>query len=231
MCLSAVANSSSSGSRRDSLTGSSDLYKRTPSSLTPIGHGGFYNGLGFSSSPGPVGMPLPTQAPSHSLTPPPSLSTHGSSSSLNLGVYYLRKAHKYALLFSLYLKNLVILIFFYSFLQGDWPMAAAVSFLLLLELRQSIAVPLLAPPSSVPAASFSLHHDSVTACLTWCHPDEAACLRTSVTTVTRTSNCVRLQAMWWSSLKTSMAPGVHFCHLLCWLNSGANSLVSLSMLH
>lgn len=88
MCLSAVANSSSSGSRRDSLTGSSDLYKRTPSSLTPIGHGGFYNGLGFSSSPGPVGMPLPTQAPSHSLTPPPSLSTHGSSSSLNLGVYH-----------------------------------------------------------------------------------------------------------------------------------------------
>lgn len=83
----AVANSSSSGSRRDSLTGSSDLYKRTPSSLTPIGHGGFYNGLSFSSSPGPVGMPLPNQGPSHSLTPPPSLSTHGSSSSLNLGVY------------------------------------------------------------------------------------------------------------------------------------------------
>uniref|UniRef100_A0AAR2K395 Pumilio homolog 1 n=1 Tax=Pygocentrus nattereri TaxID=42514 RepID=A0AAR2K395_PYGNA len=81
----AVPNSSSSGSRRDSLTGSSDLYKRTPSSLTPIGHGGFYNGLGFSSSPGPVGMPLPNQGPSHSLTPPPSLSTHGSSSSLNLG--------------------------------------------------------------------------------------------------------------------------------------------------
>lgn len=83
----AVANSSSSGSRRDSLTGSSDLYKRTPSSLTPIGHGGFYNGLSFSSSPGPVGMPLPNQGPSHSLTPPPSLSTHGSSSSLNLGEY------------------------------------------------------------------------------------------------------------------------------------------------
>ncbi|XP_057210902.1 pumilio homolog 1 isoform X4 [Triplophysa rosa] len=81
----AVANSSSSGSRRDSLTGSSDLYKRTPSSLTPIGHGPFYNGLSFSSSPGPVGMPLPNQGPSHSLTPPPSLSTHGSSSSLNLG--------------------------------------------------------------------------------------------------------------------------------------------------
>ncbi|XP_072532323.1 pumilio homolog 1 isoform X1 [Salminus brasiliensis] len=80
-----LPNSSSSGSRRDSLTGSSDLYKRTPSSLTPIGHGGFYNGLGFSSSPGPVGMPLPNQGPSHSLTPPPSLSTHGSSSSLNLG--------------------------------------------------------------------------------------------------------------------------------------------------
>uniref|UniRef100_A0AAY4CIB5 Pumilio homolog 1 n=1 Tax=Denticeps clupeoides TaxID=299321 RepID=A0AAY4CIB5_9TELE len=75
----AVANSSTgSGSRRDSLTGSSELYKRTPSSLTPIGHGGFYNGLGFSPSPGPVGH-------SHSLTPPPSLSTHGSSSSLNLG--------------------------------------------------------------------------------------------------------------------------------------------------
>ncbi|XP_061110487.1 LOW QUALITY PROTEIN: pumilio homolog 1 [Conger conger] len=80
-----VANSNTgSGSRRDSLTSSSDLYKRTPSSLTPIGHS-FYNGLGFSSSPGPVGMPLPNQGPSHSLTPPPSLSTHGSSSSLNLG--------------------------------------------------------------------------------------------------------------------------------------------------
>uniref|UniRef100_A0A3P8ZCJ0 Pumilio homolog 1 n=1 Tax=Esox lucius TaxID=8010 RepID=A0A3P8ZCJ0_ESOLU len=83
----AVANSSGgSGSRRDSLTGSSDLYKRTQSSLTPIGHGGFYNGtLSFSSSPGPVGMPLPNQGPSHSLTPPPSLSNHSSSSNLNLG--------------------------------------------------------------------------------------------------------------------------------------------------
>uniref|UniRef100_A0A8C7GGX0 Pumilio homolog 1 n=1 Tax=Oncorhynchus kisutch TaxID=8019 RepID=A0A8C7GGX0_ONCKI len=82
-----LANSSGgSGSRRDSLTGSSDLYKRTQSSLTPIGHGGFYNGtLGFSSSPGPVGMPLPNQGPSHSLTPPPSLSNHSSSSNLNLG--------------------------------------------------------------------------------------------------------------------------------------------------
>ncbi|NXH11918.1 PUM1 protein, partial [Bucco capensis] len=80
----AVANSNTgSGSRRDSLTGSSDLYKRTSSSLTPIGHS-FYNGLGFSSSPGPVGMPLPSQGPGHSQTPPPSLSSHGSSSSLNL---------------------------------------------------------------------------------------------------------------------------------------------------
>uniref|UniRef100_A0A7N6BJ13 Pumilio homolog 1 n=1 Tax=Anabas testudineus TaxID=64144 RepID=A0A7N6BJ13_ANATE len=83
----AVANSSGgSGSRRDSLTGNNELYKRTPSSLTPIGHGGFYNGtLGFSPSPGPVGMPLPNQGPSHSLTPPPSLSNHSSSSNLNLG--------------------------------------------------------------------------------------------------------------------------------------------------
>ncbi|KAG8451196.1 hypothetical protein GDO86_003446 [Hymenochirus boettgeri] len=81
----AVANSNTgSGSRRDSLTGSSDIYKRTSSSLTPIGHS-FYNGLGFSSSPGPVGMPLPSQGPSHSQTPPPSLSSHGSSTSLNLG--------------------------------------------------------------------------------------------------------------------------------------------------
>ncbi|KAI1895007.1 hypothetical protein AGOR_G00101640 [Albula goreensis] len=78
------SSSTGGGSRRDSLTGSSELYKRTASSLTPIGHS-FYNGLGFSSSPGPVGMPLPNQPPSHSLTPPPSLSTHGSSSSLNLG--------------------------------------------------------------------------------------------------------------------------------------------------
>uniref|UniRef100_A0A3Q3LVK1 Pumilio homolog 1 n=1 Tax=Mastacembelus armatus TaxID=205130 RepID=A0A3Q3LVK1_9TELE len=83
----AVANSSGgSGSRRDSLTGNNELYKRTPSSLTPIGHGGFYNGtLGFSPSPGPVGMPLANQGPSHSLTPPPSLSNHSSSSNLNLG--------------------------------------------------------------------------------------------------------------------------------------------------
>uniref|UniRef100_A0A4W3KB20 Pumilio homolog 1 n=1 Tax=Callorhinchus milii TaxID=7868 RepID=A0A4W3KB20_CALMI len=82
---SAVGSSNTgSGSRRDSLTGSSDLYKRTTSSLAPIGHN-FYNGLGFSSSPGPVGMPLANQGPSHSLTPPPSLSSHGSSSSLNLG--------------------------------------------------------------------------------------------------------------------------------------------------
>ncbi|KAM5180042.1 pumilio homolog 1 isoform 5-T6 [Mantella aurantiaca] len=81
----AVANSNTgSGSRRDSLTGSTDLYKRTSSSLNPIGHS-FYNGLGFSSSPGPVGMPLPSQGASHSQTPPPSLSSHGSSSSLNLG--------------------------------------------------------------------------------------------------------------------------------------------------
>lgn len=86
--LFAVANSNTgSGSRRDSLTGSSDLYKRTSSSLTPIGHS-FYNGLGFSSSPGPVGMPLPSQGPGHSQTPPPSLSSHGSSSSLNLGKSY-----------------------------------------------------------------------------------------------------------------------------------------------
>ncbi|KAG5855877.1 hypothetical protein ANANG_G00001400 [Anguilla anguilla] len=78
-----ASSSTGGGSRRDSLTGGSELYKRAPSSLTPIGHG-FYNGLGFSS-PGPIGMPLPNQPPSHSLTPPPSLSTHGSSSSINLG--------------------------------------------------------------------------------------------------------------------------------------------------
>lgn len=90
LCLPLVANSSGgSGSRRDSLTGNNELYKRTPSSLTPIGHGGFYNGtLGFSPSPGPVGMPLPNQGPSHSLTPPPSLSNHSSSSNLNLGKWF-----------------------------------------------------------------------------------------------------------------------------------------------
>lgn len=117
VCVPTVANSSSSGSRRDSLTGSSDLYKRTPSSLTPIGHGGFYNGLGFSSSPGPVGMPLPTQAPSHSLTPPPSLSTHGSSSSLNLGVYHLWKYHKY-LCFVVFLLNLKDFVMVFSLAGG-----------------------------------------------------------------------------------------------------------------
>ncbi|XP_067879604.1 pumilio homolog 2 isoform X11 [Heterodontus francisci] len=82
---SAVGGSGSSSiSRRDSLSASSDLYKRPNSSLAPIGQQ-FYSSLGFSSSPGPIGMPLPSQTPTHSLTPPPSLSSHGSSSSLHLG--------------------------------------------------------------------------------------------------------------------------------------------------
>uniref|UniRef100_A0A665WAI7 PUM-HD domain-containing protein n=1 Tax=Echeneis naucrates TaxID=173247 RepID=A0A665WAI7_ECHNA len=75
------SSSSSSVSRRDSLLASSDLYKRGGSSLTPIGQP-FYNSLGYSSSPSPIGL-----TPGHSpLTPPPSLpSSHGSSSSLHLG--------------------------------------------------------------------------------------------------------------------------------------------------
>uniref|UniRef100_W5NKU6 Pumilio RNA-binding family member 2 n=1 Tax=Lepisosteus oculatus TaxID=7918 RepID=W5NKU6_LEPOC len=82
---SAVASSASnSASRRDSLSASSDLYKRSGNSLAPIGQP-FYNSLGFSSSPSPISMPLPSQTPGHSLTPPPSLSSHGSSSSLHLG--------------------------------------------------------------------------------------------------------------------------------------------------
>ncbi|RXM27949.1 Pumilio-like 2 [Acipenser ruthenus] len=78
------SSASNSASRRDSLSTSSDLYKRSNSSLAPIGQP-FYNSLGFSSSPSPIGMPLPSQTPAHSLTPPPSLSSHGSSSSLHLG--------------------------------------------------------------------------------------------------------------------------------------------------
>ncbi|XP_030054675.1 pumilio homolog 2 isoform X2 [Microcaecilia unicolor] len=78
------SSASSSASRRDSLSASSDLYKRSSNSLAPIGQP-FYNSLGFSSSPSPLGMPLPSQTPGHSLTPPPSLSSHGSSSSLHLG--------------------------------------------------------------------------------------------------------------------------------------------------
>ncbi|XP_063298192.1 pumilio homolog 2 [Pelobates fuscus] len=82
---SSVGNSAgSSGSRRDSLSASFDLYKRSSGSLASIGQP-FYNSLGFSSSPSPIGMPLPSQTPGHSLTPPPSLSSHGSSSSLHLG--------------------------------------------------------------------------------------------------------------------------------------------------
>ncbi|CAL9691972.1 unnamed protein product [Knipowitschia caucasica] len=75
------SSSSSSVSRRDSLLASSDPYKRGGSSLTPIGQP-FYNSLGYSSSPSPIGL-----TPGHSpLTPPPSLpSSHGSSSSLHLG--------------------------------------------------------------------------------------------------------------------------------------------------
>ncbi|KAM4692941.1 pumilio homolog 2 isoform 2-T2 [Discoglossus pictus] len=78
------SSAGSSGSRRDSLTASSDIYKRSSSSIAPIGQQ-FYNSLGFSSSPSPIGMPVPSQTPGHSLTPPPSLSSHGSSSSLHLG--------------------------------------------------------------------------------------------------------------------------------------------------
>uniref|UniRef100_A0A668UVD9 PUM-HD domain-containing protein n=1 Tax=Oreochromis aureus TaxID=47969 RepID=A0A668UVD9_OREAU len=75
------SSTSSSVSRRDSLLASSDLYKRGGSSLTPIGQP-FYNSLGYSSSPSPIGL-----TPGHSpLTPPPSLpSSHASSSSLHLG--------------------------------------------------------------------------------------------------------------------------------------------------
>uniref|UniRef100_A0A673MRC4 Pumilio homolog 2-like n=1 Tax=Sinocyclocheilus rhinocerous TaxID=307959 RepID=A0A673MRC4_9TELE len=76
------SSTSSSITRRDSLLASSDLYKRGGgSSLTPIGQS-FYNSLGYSSSPSPIGL-----TPGHSpLTPPPSLpSSHGSSSSLHLG--------------------------------------------------------------------------------------------------------------------------------------------------
>ncbi|XP_066242338.1 pumilio homolog 2 isoform X3 [Saccopteryx leptura] len=78
------SSASSSATRRESLSTSSDLYKRSSSSLAPIGQP-FYHSLGFSSSPSPIGMPLPSQTPGHSLTPPPSLSSHGSSSSLHLG--------------------------------------------------------------------------------------------------------------------------------------------------
>ncbi|XP_042536747.1 pumilio homolog 2 isoform X5 [Dipodomys spectabilis] len=78
------SSASSSATRRESLSTSSDMYKRSSSSLAPIGQP-FYNSLGFSSSPSPIGMPLPSQTPGHSLTPPPSLSSHGSSSSLHLG--------------------------------------------------------------------------------------------------------------------------------------------------
>lgn len=78
------SSASSSATRRESLSTSSDLYKRSSSSLAAIGQP-FYNSLGFSSSPSPIGMPLPSQTPGHSLTPPPSLSSHGSSSSLHLG--------------------------------------------------------------------------------------------------------------------------------------------------
>uniref|UniRef100_A0A8C9W0I6 Pumilio RNA binding family member 2 n=1 Tax=Scleropages formosus TaxID=113540 RepID=A0A8C9W0I6_SCLFO len=78
------SSGNTSAARRDSLSAGSELYKRSGGGLTPIGQP-FYNSLGFSSSPSPLGMPLPSQTPGHSLTPPPSLSSHGSSSSLHLG--------------------------------------------------------------------------------------------------------------------------------------------------
>ncbi|XP_072535902.1 pumilio homolog 2 isoform X3 [Salminus brasiliensis] len=76
------SSSTNNSTRRDSLLASSDLYKRgSSSSLTPIGQP-FFNSLGYSSSPSPIGL-----TPGHSpLTPPPSLpSSYGSSSSLHLG--------------------------------------------------------------------------------------------------------------------------------------------------
>ncbi|KAL7872225.1 hypothetical protein SRHO_G00072080 [Serrasalmus rhombeus] len=76
------SSNNNNAARRDSLLASSDLYKRGgSSSLTPIGQP-FFNSLGYSSSPSPIGL-----TPGHSpLTPPPSLpSSHGSSSSLHLG--------------------------------------------------------------------------------------------------------------------------------------------------
>ncbi|XP_020823069.1 pumilio homolog 2 isoform X2 [Phascolarctos cinereus] len=79
------SSASSSAPRRDSLSTSSEMYKRSSSSLAPPVGPPFYNSLGFSSSPSPIGMPLPSQTPGHCLTPPPSLSSHGSSSSLHLG--------------------------------------------------------------------------------------------------------------------------------------------------
>ncbi|XP_028653234.2 pumilio homolog 2-like isoform X7 [Erpetoichthys calabaricus] len=80
----ATNSASNSVSRRDSVSASSDMYKRPSSSLAPIGQP-FFNSMGFTSSPSPIGMSLPNQNPGHSLTPPPSLSSHGSSSSLHLG--------------------------------------------------------------------------------------------------------------------------------------------------
>uniref|UniRef100_A0A8C6R9V0 PUM-HD domain-containing protein n=1 Tax=Nannospalax galili TaxID=1026970 RepID=A0A8C6R9V0_NANGA len=77
------SSASSSATRRESLSTSSDLYKRSSSSLAPIGQP-FYSSLGFSTSLNPVGMSLLSQTPGHSLRPPPSLSSHGSSSSLHL---------------------------------------------------------------------------------------------------------------------------------------------------
>lgn len=77
------SSTNSSAVRRDSLLASSDLYKLGGgSTLTPTGQS-FYNSLGYSSSPSPIGL-----TPGHSpLTPPPSLpSLHGSSSSLHLGM-------------------------------------------------------------------------------------------------------------------------------------------------
>lgn len=93
------SSASSSVSRRDSLLASSDLYKRGGSSLTPIGQP-FYNSLGYSSSPSPIGL-----TPGHSpLTPPPSLpSSHGSSSSLHLGKCNINETYIHICLFCSYI--------------------------------------------------------------------------------------------------------------------------------
>lgn len=86
-------------------------------------------------------------------------------------------------------------------------MAAAVTFLQLLEPRPNTGARAARPVCSIPAASCSPPRGPATAAPMSCRLDAAAYWRTSETTASQTFNSVTCLDTWWSSLKTSMDPG------------------------
>lgn len=86
-------------------------------------------------------------------------------------------------------------------------MAAAVTFLPLLEPKPNTAILVARPVCSIQAASCSRPLGLATVALMSCLLGAAAYWRTLGTTASQTSNSVTCQDTWWSSPKTSMDPG------------------------